>query len=311
MGKIKYLFKYRFSNIGAMLRNNKAEPLECKEDFKGRLVVITGATSGIGYNVAREYASHGANLLVINRNEVKSKKLCDEIKNDYGVQCTYMLADFSILSQVKKVALELANSDLNIDVFIHNAGADFAKRTVSSDGFEMVFQVDHLAPFVITHILKEKLKAQKKCRIIFVNSEAHRFATIGLKLNDLNWKKRRYSRLKSYGSAKTAQLLTMIKFNEFFQDSGVTINAMHPGNVKTKMAEESSGFFQRVFIAPNFRPVEISSKSLYYLGVSKDIENVSGKFFNLTNIEEPAPPALDVTIAEELWALTIKMGGLD
>ncbi len=310
MGKIRYLLKYRFSNIGAMLRNNKAEPLECEEDFNGRLVIITGATSGIGYKTAREYASHGANLLVINRNREKSIGLCEEIKNDYGVECTYMLADFSSLSQVKQVAEELANSDLNIDVFIHNAGADFGIRTLSNDGFEMVFQVDHLAPFVLTYILKEKLKAQKKCRIIFVNSEAHRFATIGLNLDDLNWEKRSYSRLKSYGSAKTSQLLTMIKFNEYFKNSGVTINAMHPGNVKTKMAEESSGFFQRVFIQPNFRPVEISSKSLYYLGVSKEIENVSGKFFNLTKIEEPAPPALDREVADELWDLSIEMGGL-
>ena len=294
-----------------MLRNNRAEPLECIEDFNGRLVVITGATSGIGYHTTREYASHGANLLIINRNEEKSLNLCREIKNDFAVQCNYLLADFSNLSQVKQVAKDLANSDMNIDVFIHNAGADFKERTLSSDGFEMVFQVDHLAPFVLTYLLKEKLKAQKKCRIIFVNSEAHRFAPIGLKLDDLDWSKRRYSSLKSYGSAKTSQLLTMIKFNEYFQGSGVTINAMHPGNVKTKMAEESSSFFQKVFITPNFRPVEISTKSLYYLGVSNEIENVSGKFFNLTKMEEPAPPALDISVAEELWELSIKMGGLD
>jgi short-subunit dehydrogenase len=294
-----------------MLRNNKAEPLECTEDFNGRLVAITGATSGIGRITAREYASHGANLLLINRNEKKSQDLCEEINKDFDVECTYMLADFANLSEVKKIAEELANSDLNIDVFIHNAGADFAEKVISNDGYEMVFQVDHLAPFVLIYIMKDKFKAQKKCRIILVNSEAHRFAIIGLRLDDLSWKKRRYSRLKSYGSAKTSQLLAMIKFDDYFRNSGVTINAMHPGNVKTKMAEESSGFFQRVFIEPNFRPIDISAKSLYYLGVSKDIEKISGKFFNLTNEEEPAPPALDREVAEELWDLSIEMGGLN
>jgi len=294
----------------AMLRNSKAEPLECQDDFIGSLVVITGATSGIGYVTAREYASHGANLLVINRNEEKTLNLCEEIKRDFGVECDFMLADFAHISEVKKVGEELTKSDLNIDVFIHNAGVYLNEKTISDDGLEMTFQVDHLGSFIFNYILKDKLKAQQKCRVILVNSEGHRFAILGLKLNDLTWDKRRYSGLKSYGSAKTAQLLTMIKFNDYFQNSGVTINAMHPGNVKTNMGEASTGLFQRVFIEPSYRSPRISAKSLYYLGVSKHIEGVSGKFFNLTYEEEPAPPALDRKVAEKVWDLSIKLGGL-
>jgi retinol dehydrogenase-13 len=293
-----------------MLRNNNVEPLECQGDFKGRLVAITGATSGIGYVTAREYASHGANLLVINRNKEKTLNLCNEIKRDFGVECKYKLADFAHISEVKKVGKELANSDLNIDVFIHNAGVYLPERTVSDDGLEMVFQVDHLSSFILNFILKDKLKAQQKCRIILVNSEGHRFAILGLKLDDLTWQKRSYSGLKSYGSAKTAQLLTMIKFNDYFRNSSVTINAMHPGNVKTNMGDESTGLFQRVFIEPSYRSPEISAKALYYLGVSKEIEGVSGKFFNLTYEEEPAPPALDRGVAEKMWNLSISLGEL-
>jgi len=310
---IKFLKLYKISNLKTNLKalfSNKAEPLECQDDFNGRLVAITGATSGIGYATAREYASHGANLLVINRNEEKTLNLCEEIKRDFGVECDFMLADFAHISEVKKVGKELANSDLNIDVFIHNAGVYLTEKTISDDGLEMVFQVDHLSSFILNYILKDKLKAQRKCRIILVNSEGHRFAILGLNLDDLNWEKRRYSGLKSYGSAKTAQLLTMIKFNDYFQNSDVTINAMHPGNVKTNMGEDNISFFKRVFIEPSYRSVEISAKSLYYLGVSKDIEGVSGKFFNLTYEEEPAPPALNREIAEELWDLSIKLGGL-
>jgi retinol dehydrogenase-13 len=307
---IKYLAQYRISNIKAMLLNNKAEPLECQDNFNGRLVAITGATSGIGYVAARKYASHGANLLVINRNKEKTLNLCKEINRDFGVECDFMLADFAHISEVKKVGEELANSDLNIDVFIHNAGVYLTERTISDDGLEMVFQVDHLGSFILNYILKDKLKSQKKCRIILVNSEGHRFAILGLKLDDLTWEKRRYSGLKSYGSAKTAQLLTMIKFNDYFQNSGVTINAMHPGNVKTNMGEESTGLFQRVFIEPSYRSPRISAESLYYLGVSKDVESISGKFFNLTYEEEPAPPALDRKVAEKMWDLSIKLGKL-
>jgi retinol dehydrogenase-13 len=294
----------------AMLRNSDAKPLECQEDFNGRLVAITGATSGIGYATAREYASHGANLLVINRNKEKTLNLREDIQRDFGVECNFMLADFAHISEVKKVGEDLANSDLNIDVFIHNAGVYLDERTISEDGLEMVFQVDYLSSFILNYILKDKFKAQQKCRIILVNSEGHRFAILGLKLDDLNWQKRSYSGLKSYGAAKTAQLMTMIKFNQYFRNSGVTINAMHPGNVKTNMGEEDSGLFQRVFIEPSYRPVEISAKSLYYLGVSKDIEGVSGRYFNLTYEEEPAPPVLDREVAKKMWDLSIKLGGL-
>jgi short-subunit dehydrogenase len=294
----------------AMLRNSNAEPLECQEDFKGHLVAITGATSGIGYVTAREYASHGANLLVINRNKEKTLNLCDEIKQDFGVECTYKLADFAHISDVKKVGEELADSDFNIDVLIHNAGVYLDERTISGDGLEMVFQVDHLSSFILTYLLKDKLMAQDRCRIILVNSEGHRFAILGLKLDDLNWQKRSYSGLKSYGSAKTAQLLTMIKFNNYFRNSGVTINAMHPGNVKTNMGEEDSGLFQRVFIEPSYRSPKVSAKSLYYLGVSKDIEGVSGRYFNLTYEEEPAPPVLDRKMIKKIWDLSIKLAGL-
>jgi retinol dehydrogenase-13 len=310
---IKFLKQYKISDIKTNIKaifSNKAEPLECHDNFNGRLVAITGATSGIGYVTAREYASHGANLLVINRNEEKTLNLCEEIKRDFGVECDFMLADFAHISEVKKVGEELANSDLNIDVFIHNAGVYFTEKMISDDGLEMIFQVDHLGSFILNYILKDKLKAQQKCRIILVNSEGHRFAILGLKLDDLNWEKRKYSGLKSYGSAKTAQLLTMIKFNDYFQNSGVTINAMHPGNIKTNMGEDNTGFFRRVLIERSFKPIEISAKSLYYLGVSKDIEGVSGKFFNLTYEEEPAPPTLDREVAEEIWDLSIKLSGL-
>jgi retinol dehydrogenase-13 len=310
---IKFLKQYKISDIKTNIKaifSNKAEPLECHDNFNGRLVAITGATSGIGYVTAREYASHGANLLVINRNEEKTLNLCEEIKRDFGVECDFMLADFAHISEVKKVGEELANSDLNIDVFIHNAGVYFTEKMISDDGLEMIFQVDHLGSFILNYILKDKLKAQQKCRIILVNSEGHRFAILGLKLDDLNWEKRKYSGLKSYGSAKTAQLLTMIKFNDYFQNSGVTINAMHPGNIKTNMGEDNTGFFRRVLIERSFKPIEISAKSLYYLGVSKDIEGVSGKFFNLTYEEDPAPPTLDREVAEEIWDLSIKLSGL-
>jgi NAD(P)-dependent dehydrogenase (short-subunit alcohol dehydrogenase family) len=134
-----------------------------------------------------------------------------------------------------------------------------------------------------------------------------------LRLEDLNWEKRSYSGLKSYGSAKTAQLLSMIVFADQFQNSGVTINTMHPGAVKTETGQENGPvyrWFKRNFLDKTLRSPEISAEALYYLGVSNEMEAVSGKFFNLTAEEEPAPPALDREVAGELWNISLELAGL-
>jgi len=297
----------------AMIRGGSGDLKECADDFKGRLVVITGATSGIGYMTAREYASHGANLLLINRNEEKSISLCEEIRQEFQVACDYKIADFSRLSEVRKVGQEILDSDLDIDVIIHNAGLYSTAKIITEDDNELVFQVDYLSSFALNYILKDKLKAQGKARIIFVNSEGHRFAVWGIGLHDLKYENRRHSGLGSYGVAKTAQLLSMIKFAEYFEGSGVTINAMHPGNVKTNSGSQNGRiylWYKKNLINRSAKDPQISATALYYLGVSKELEGVSGKFFNLTKESEPAPPALDREVAEELWPISIELVGL-
>jgi len=309
----KYFKEYQWSNLFAMIKNNRLDPKICTEEFKNKLVVITGATSGIGYYTARKYAAHGANLLCINRNIQKSEALCREIEHEFGVKCDYKIADLSSLKDVFRVAEELMWHHTPIDVLIHNAGIYLTKRTLTSDSIEKVFAIQYLSSFILNFILMDKLKSRGKARIIMVNSEGHRFAAWGLRLDDLNWEKRRYSGLKSYGSAKMAQLLSMIIFNEYFQNTGVTINSMHPGAVKTDTGQENGPvyrWFKRNFIDKTLKSPEISAEALYYLGVSKEVEAVSGKFFNLTTQEESAPPALDKEVAYELWEKSLELSGL-
>ncbi len=309
----KYFKEYEWSNIFAMVRNNRLDPKICTDDFKNKLVVITGATSGIGYHTARKYAAQGANILCINRNIQKSEALCLEIESDFGVKCDFRIADLSNLIDIYRIADELLNYTSAIDVLIHNAGVYLTKRELTSDGIEKVFVVHYLSSFIINYLLMDKLKSEGKAKIIMVGSEGHRFAAWGLKLDDLNWEKRSYSGLKSYGSAKLAQLLSMIVFDEHFKNSGVTINTMHPGAVKTETGQENGivyRWFKRNFLDRTLKSPLISAEALYYLGVSKEIETVSGKFFNLTSEEEPAPPALDKEVAYELWQKTLELSRL-
>ena len=310
----KYLKDYKWSNIGAMVRNLKLDPDMCGDEFNGRFVVITGATSGIGHATAKKYASHGADILSINRNETKSNALCESLKSEFNTNATYMLADFSKLADIHAVGQKLAALERKIDVLIHNAGTFVTKRTFTADNLEMVFQTNYLSTFILNHYLREKFLSQNRGRILFVNSEAHRFAVSGLYLDDLAWEKHYYSGLRSYGAAKTAQLLSMIKFNEQFAATNVTINAMHPGNVKTNSGQNNGPiyrFFKRLMVDRSAKSADISAEALYYLGVSANVDNISGKFFNLTTEEEPAPPALDKEAAEELWAISKKLGGLN
>jgi NAD(P)-dependent dehydrogenase (short-subunit alcohol dehydrogenase family) len=309
----KYFREYEWSNIFAMIRNGWSDPKICTLSFTGKLVVITGATSGIGYHTARKYAAQGANLLFVNRNPEKSEYLCREIESEFGVKCTYKIADLSILKDIYRVAGELADLNIPIDVLIHNAGVYLTKKEITSDGLEKVFAVHYLSSFIINYLLIGKLKSQEKARIIMVGSEGHRFAAWGIRIDDMNWENRSYSGLKSYGSAKTAQLLSMIIFDELFKNTGVTINTMHPGAVKTETGQENGPvyrWFKKNFHDKTLKSPEISAEALYYLGVSDEIEGVSGKFFNLTTEEQPAPPALDKEVARELWNKSLEIAGL-
>jgi NAD(P)-dependent dehydrogenase (short-subunit alcohol dehydrogenase family) len=297
-----------------MIRNLNKDPKICTDDFHQRLVVITGATSGIGLATARKYASHGADIYCVNRNEKSSKELCETLASEFDSKCDYLIADFSKLSEVHAVAKHLSLLDRNIDVLIHNAGVYNTEKTFTADNIETVFQTNYLSTFILNYYLREKLKNQKSGRMLFVNSEAHRFAVSGLHLDDLSLNKHHYSGLKSYGAAKMAQLLSMIKLYEYFQGTGFTVNAMHPGNVKTNSGQnngEHYKFFKRVFVDSTARPADISAEALYYLGVCSELEGVSGRFFNLTTEEEPAPPALDKDAAEKLWMISLKLGGFN
>jgi NAD(P)-dependent dehydrogenase (short-subunit alcohol dehydrogenase family) len=308
----KYLKEYQWSNIFAMVRNLNKDPKICTDDFHQRLVVITGATSGIGYETARKYASHGADILCINRNEKASIELCDTLSREFNADCGYLIADFSRLSDVHAVAQQLSSLSRNIDVLIHNAGVYMTQKTFTEDNIETVFQTNYLSTFIVNYYLREKLKKQTSGRILYVNSEAHRFAVWGLDFDDLSWNKSHFSGLKGYGAAKMAQLLSIIKYNQYFLGTGITVNAMHPGNVKTNSGHnngEKYKILKRLFVDSTARSAEISAEALYYLGVSPELSGVSGKFFNLTTEEDPAPPALDGEAAERLWMISLQLGG--
>ena len=313
MALLRYLLQYRFRDMADFLANEKRPPLECGGSLEGKTVVISGATSGIGLETARLFASRGARLVCLNRNPQKSELLERELRDRFGSRVRTILVDFSSRERTKECARRLLDLPEPMDVFIHNSGVYNTTKQFSKDGIEIVFQVIHLSSFCLTYMLKERLRKENRARILFVNSEGHRFALAGVHLDDLDWKRHIYTGLASYGAAKTAQLLAMMKFAEYFSGSRVTINAMHPGNVKSAIGENNGRLYRMLkkkLILSNAKDPIISAKALFYLAVSEDVKMDSGRFFNLTSPEKPAPHARDRDMADEVWTKSLSLCGL-
>jgi NAD(P)-dependent dehydrogenase (short-subunit alcohol dehydrogenase family) len=277
----------------------------------GKLCVLTGATSGVGYQAARRLAQGGASLVLVCRDPQKAALVQSELQHAYGNQVNVLQADFSCLDEVRIAATGILASYPHIDVLINNAGLHNTQRTLTNEGFETVFCVNHLASFLLTRLLLDRMVASAPSRILQVNSQGHRFG--GLDLTDLTWQRRRYHGLQGYGASKIAQLLTVWELAERLQGTGVTINAMHPGEVRTNIGMNNGPvyrFYQRYLIGWMLKNPIISGEAIYYLVAAPEMAVVSGRFFNQTIEEKPAMSALDRELGKRIWMISEQATGL-
>jgi len=303
----KYWSKYRWANVFAMIKNMKKPPKVNSLPFRNRLVVITGATSGIGYYTALKYAAMGASILMVNRNKEKSETVCREIAAKFGTQADYFIADLTLVPDIQRVGEHLLSLATPIDVLIHNAGIHLESRNENPAGLELNFAIHYLCPLIISKMLLPKYERDRQGRILLVSSQAYRFAAWGLDLDDLQWVRRPYSGIKAYGAAKLAQILFMHSFAAEVAPYGVTINAMHPGMVRTDSGKDNGKWYQwykKSLLDKYSASPELSAEALYYLGTSPELSQTTDVFFHMTTEEELAPPALDLDAARALLAKT-------
>jgi len=294
------------------LESRKAQQKSSTESMAGTVCVVTGSTSGVGLEATRRLAAGGALVVMVCRDRAKAETIRARIAAAGGISPELVVADFFDLSQVRAAADEIRARHRRIDVLINSAGLHATRKHLTKDGFEQVFCVNHLASFLFTSMLVERLKESAPARIIMVNSEGHRFG--GLDLDDLDWSRRHYTGLRGYGASKTAQLLAVWEFADRLRGTGVTINAMHPGDVRTGIGR-NNGILYRLFlhtvIWPFLKDPAISGDALYWLASSPDVAGVSGKFFHLTIEEKPAQHALDRAIGARVWDVSRRLVGLD
>lgn len=277
----------------------------------GKLCVLTGATSGVGYHAAKRLAQAGASLVLLNRNQEKADRVKRELEQEHQAEVRLLQVDLSRLDEVRQAASIILEEYPRIDLLINNAGLHNNRCTLTLSGMEMVFCVNHLASFLLTRLLLPRMLASAPARILHINSQGHRFD--GLDPDDLDWQKRRYNGYKGYGASKTAQLLTLWELAEQLEGSGVTINAMHPGGVRTNIGMNNSRLFQwyqRILIWPLLKSARISGEAIHYLVAAPEMAAVNGRYFNRTVDEKPAPHALDRSMGKKIWKISEALTGL-
>jgi len=303
--------KWKLPEEFQFMANERAEQKKSDAPMDGKVCVVTGANSGVGLEAAKHLARGGAHVVMVCRNPERAEAAKAQVKELARAPVDIVLMDLGRLDDVRRGAAELLERYPKIHVLINNAGLHSTTRTLTDDGHETVFAVNHLASFLLTLLLLDRLKASAPARIIQVNSQGHRFN--GLDVADIDWSRRRYTGLRGYGASKTAQLLTVWDLADQLEGSGVTINAMHPGSVHSNVGGNNGAlyrWFKKLVIDRTLKDPDISGQALYWLAADPSLEGVSGRFFNLTIDEKPAPHALDREVGKRVWALSEHLTGL-
>jgi NAD(P)-dependent dehydrogenase (short-subunit alcohol dehydrogenase family) len=276
----------------------------------GKTIVITGGTSGIGEVAARKLAGMGARIILVARSRSRGAVTLAQLeKLAPGRGHNVHYADLSRISEVKRVATEIASSEPRIDVLINNAGAVFNSRRVTSEGLEYTFATNHMAYFVLTDILRERLMASAPARIINTASGAHRSGR--LDLDDLQSQKN-YFGVRAYGTSKLCNILFTRTLAQRMQGTGVTANCLHPGFVASRFGDESGGVLAIAVRALKLFAIspDRGAETIIYLASSPDVEQVSGKYFENSRPAQPSRAAQDDELARRLWEKTELLAGL-
>ena len=278
-------------------------------EMNGKVVVITGATSGIGLVAAEKLAGLGARLVLIARDRARGEETLAKLRAiGPGAAHSVHYADLSTIAEMKRVAGEIAAAEPRVDVLINNAGALFSSRQLTADRIEMTFATNHMSYFVVTLGLAERLHATPGARVINTSSDAHKGRH--LDFDDLQSAKD-YRGFPVYGRSKLCNILFTRELARRWADTGVTANSLHPGFVATRFGDSSGGFFQHgIQVAKLFAiSPEKGAETIIYLATSDEVAKVSGKYFYKCRAVDPTREAQDDASARRLWEESARFAG--
>jgi NAD(P)-dependent dehydrogenase (short-subunit alcohol dehydrogenase family) len=271
--------------------------------MRGRTVVLTGASSGIGAAAAVELARLGATVVPVGRDAKRLRRVADEVGTEP------FQADFASLDAVRRLADELLAAHERIHVLANNAGLVSGRRTLTEDGHELTFAVNHLAPFLLTSLLLERLRESAPARVVTTSSDAHRGGL--LELDDLSGE-HRWRSGRAYGTSKLANILFTHELARRLEGTGVVANCFHPGVIRTRLTRGANPLVNvgARLAAPFLGSPKSGAKTLVYLAAAEEAAEVSGGYFVSSAPGRPSAQAQDDALAARLWEQSEELTGL-
>lgn len=263
-----------------------------------KVMLVTGATDGIGQETAHQLARGGARVLVHGRSTEKVQAVTATIQAEGGDAAGFV-ADLADLGAVRKLAADVEQATDRLDVLLNNAGVFMSDRKETRDGHEVTFQVNHLAHFLLTNLLLPLLERSAPARIINVSSVAHTRGQLDFDDPDL---RRGFEGYRAYAASKLANVLFTLELAERLAGKNVTVNALHPGVIGTKLLREGFG--------AGGADTETGAQTSVYLATSPEVEGVTGRYFANAQEAQMAPQAKDPDARKRLWTLSGQMTGV-
>jgi len=278
--------------------------------MRDKQILITGASNGIGLAAAMALAGLGANVAIVGRNERRTKVAAAQIqaRASRGASVTAFTADLSAQAAVAKLATEVLNQHSRIDVLVNNAGAMHTSRQLTHDGVELTWAVNHLAPFLLTGLILNRLKAQAPSRIITTASGAHHGATIPF--DDLDADKS-YHGFARYKQTKLANILFTRELARRLEGSGTVCSCFHPGLVASGFNRNNGPWMSlaMTMLRPVSRSVEKGAETLVWLARVANVDGMNGGYFVDMERRRPSPEAQDAQTAQRLWEISERQCG--
>ena len=279
--------------------------------MRGKTILITGATNGIGLEAAVELARRGGRIVMVGRDPQRTETaVASVIARSGSREVSHLLCDFSSQASIRALAAEVLSKLDRLDVLVNNAGGVNKTRRLTVDGIETTFAVNHLGYFLLTNLLLDLLVRSAPARVVTVASVGHRRGT--LDFDDLGYE-RGYAIMRAYSRSKLANVLFAAELARRLAGTGVTSNSLHPGSVATNIWS-GAPLWAKPLIQILYRPFFISAAAgaatIVQLAASPDLEGVTGKYFEKGVAVAPAPLAQDEALAKRLWDVSAKMVGL-
>lgn len=278
------------------------------DTMKDKVVIVTGSNTGIGLATAADLAGRGAKVILACRNEEKTKQAINTIKQaTKNANLIFKPLDLASLKSVRAFATDILKTESRIDVLINNAGTGILDNSLTEDNLPIEAQVNHFGPFLLTMLLLPLIKSSAPSRIVNVSSLMHNFGNV----TNLEKQGARFlDRRRVYSNTKLANILFTRKLSELLKGTGVTVNCLHPGAVSTDIFRNQPKIIKFLLRLLFWTPTQ-GAQTTIYLSVAKELQEVTGKYFNNCTETTPAKKAMDDEAAEKLWKISEKVTFLD